>query len=304
MAASILHGENFNQKFTIYTGCGSNGKSIWVDLINLVMGGYADKLDIALMTLKRKAAGGPSPEITKLKGKRFISMDEPSSGDVLNEGIMKQYTGGDEITGREMYGKRPIKFYPQFELVCCTNRLFDINSTDNGTWRRIRQVDFKSEFIDEDLYNIKKEQGLCDDKEFPIYIKLDKGIMIEKLQRWAPIMTQRLLEVFKKTKGRVKDCACVMEASNKYKAKQDFYEQFCKEKIVKGNNNDKIKKTDVRTQFQNWYQDNFQQKPPKSQDLYDYLEKRLGKYRSRGWHGWKIKYDTTFSEDEEDDLSP
>ena len=50
-------------------------------------------------------------------------MDEPSAGDVLNEGIMKQMVGGDEMEGREMYGRHMIKFYPQFELVCCTNRI-------------------------------------------------------------------------------------------------------------------------------------------------------------------------------------
>ena len=30
-------------------------------------------------------------------------MDEPSAGDVLNEGIMKQMVGGDEMEGRGMY---------------------------------------------------------------------------------------------------------------------------------------------------------------------------------------------------------
>ena len=45
------------------------------------------------------------------------------------------------------------------------------------------------------------------------------------------------------------------------------------------------------------------QEAPKAQDLYDFLDKRLGKYRKRGWWGWKIKYETTLSEDEEDDES-
>lgn len=302
-AASILYGVNINQKFTIYTGCGSNGKSVWVDLINGVLGEYADKLDIALMTQKRGKAGGPSPEITKLKGKRFVSMDEPSAGDQLNEGIMKQYTGGDEITGREMYGRRPIKFKPQFELICCTNRLFEINSTDKGTWRRIRQVDFKAEFVDEEVYKVKEELGLCNDSNNPIYKKLDPSVMKDKLNRWIPIFTQLLILKFKETKGRVKDCKAVLQASNTYREKQDFYEQFSKEKLVRGTNDDKIKKTDIRTIFAEWYTENMQKRPPKAQDLYDFLDKRLGKYRKRGWWGWKIKYESTLSEDEEDDES-
>ena len=267
------------------------------------MGEYADKLDIALMTQKRGKAGGPSPEITKLKGKRFVSMDEPSAGDQLNEGIMKQYTGGDEITGREMYGRRPIKFKPQFELICCTNRLFEINSTDKGTWRRIRQVDFKAEFVDEEVYKVKEELGLCNDPNNPIYKKLDPSVMKDKLHRWIPVFTQLLIRKFKETRGRVKDCKAVLEASNTYREKQDFYEQFSKEKLVRGTNDDKIKKTDIRTIFAEWYTENMQKRPPKAQDLYDFLDKRLGKYRKRGWWGWKIKYETTLSEDEEDEES-
>ena len=48
-AASTLIGENRNQKFIIYTGVGGNGKSIWVDLLNLTLGNY-DKMNTVLIT--------------------------------------------------------------------------------------------------------------------------------------------------------------------------------------------------------------------------------------------------------------
>ena len=37
-AASALIGIQRNQKFNIYTGCGSNGKSMFVNLMNLSIG--------------------------------------------------------------------------------------------------------------------------------------------------------------------------------------------------------------------------------------------------------------------------
>ena len=37
-----------------FIGVGGNGKSIWVDLINLVLGNYADKINIALLIQKFK----------------------------------------------------------------------------------------------------------------------------------------------------------------------------------------------------------------------------------------------------------
>jgi len=296
-AASCLIGTNRNQKFNIYTGVGGNGKSIFINLMNLVLGQYSGKMNIALVTQKRKGIGGPTPEIAQLKGRRFISMDEPSAGDVLNEGIMKQMVGGDEMEGRAMYSREMTKFYPQFELVCCTNRLFEIKSNDKGTWRRIRQVDFRSEFLDDNEYNQKKTQGLADDEERPIYPKDDQ--LETKIKKWVQVFTALLIEKCNETEGKVNDCEMVLEASRSYQEKEDYWAQFKKEKIAKGSGDDKIKKTDIRSEFKEWYESNYGKKAPAAKELYEYLDKNLGKYRKRGWWGYKIIYDNYDSEEDE-----
>ena len=270
--------------------------------MNLVLGQYSGKMNISLVTQKRKGIGGPTPEIAQLKGRRYISMDEPSAGDVLNEGIMKQMVGGDEMEGRGMYSAKMTKFYPQFELVCCTNRLFEIKSNDKGTWRRIRQVDFRSEFLDDKDYNQKKDQGLADDPERPIYPKDDQ--LETKIENWVQVFTALLIEKSNKTEGKVVDCDMVLEASRAYQEKEDFWAQFNKEKIAKGNSDDRIKKTDIRTEFNEWYPQNFGKKgQPAAKELYEYLDKTLGKYRKRGWWGYKIIYDNYDSDDEDDETS-
>ena len=80
-------------------------------------------------------------------GSRYAVMQEPSKGEKINEGIMKEITGGDPIQGRALF-KEAVTFIPQFKLVVCTNTLFDIKSNDDGTWRRIRVCDFVSKFLD------------------------------------------------------------------------------------------------------------------------------------------------------------
>ena len=126
---------------------------------------------------------------------------------------------------------------------------------------------------------------------------------------WVQVFTALLIDKVNETDGKVIDCPMVIEASNRYQEKQDFYAQFCNEIITKGTTEDRIKKTDIRTQFNSWYSENMQAKPPRSQDLYDYLNKRLGKARSKKdkgqkyWWGWKIVYECTMSEDEEDFVS-
>jgi putative DNA primase/helicase len=99
-------------------------------------------------------------------------MQEPSKGVKLNEGIMKELTGGDPIQARGLYSESEI-FEPQFSLVVCTNNLFDIESNDDGTWRRIRKCDFLSKFIDEgESYNDETPYIFPKDKSLK-----DKGIL-------------------------------------------------------------------------------------------------------------------------------
>ena len=44
------------------------------------------------------------------------------------------------------------------------------------------------------------------------------------------------------------------------------------ENIVKGSPDDRIKKTEIRNHFNEWYQTNYQQRPPKATELYEQLE--------------------------------
>jgi len=144
--ASCLVGTNDNQAFNIYTGSGANGKSKLVELMSKCLGDYKATVPITLITGKRNSIGSTSSEIVQLKGVRYAVIQEPSKNEQINEGIMKEITGGDPIQGRALF-KDMITFIPQFKLTVCTNTMFDIKSNDDGTWRRIRVNDFKAKFV-------------------------------------------------------------------------------------------------------------------------------------------------------------
>ena len=104
---------------------------------------------LPIVTPKRTSVGGLAPEIAALKGARYVMMQEPKKGDVMNEGILKQLVSGlDAITARIPYHESPVNFYPQFKLGVCTNTLLEIHAQDHGTWRRIRVVPFMSLFTE------------------------------------------------------------------------------------------------------------------------------------------------------------
>ena len=287
--ASCLIGANKNQTFNVYHGSGSNGKSIIADLMAVTLGEYKGTVPITLVTDVRGKIGGTSDEVLKLKGVRYAVMQEPSKGVKLNEGIMKELTGGDPIQARGLYSESEI-FEPQFSLVVCTNNLFDIESNDDGTWRRIRKVDFLSKFVDE---------GETFNDETPYIYHKDKSLK-DKLPSFAPVFASMLVKRAFETGGIVADCDTVLNASNKYRKGQDHIAAFVSDKVIKtGDDRHKIKKTELKKEFDMWFQETQgSRKVPKGEELYEYMNKRFGACKSTGWVGIKIIY----PEEEEDTM--
>ena len=288
--ASCLIGTNLNQTFNIYHGSGSNGKSILTDLMSHALGEYKGTVPITLVTEKRNAIGGTSSEIIQLKGIRYAVMQEPSKDTKINEGIMKELTGGDPVQGRALYCESEI-FEPQFKLVVCTNSLFDITSNDDGTWRRIRKCDFLSKFVDEG-------EEHTDDTEF-VFPK-DKSLK-DRLPELAPVFMSMLVKKTFETNGVVEDCGIVMSASNKYRKGQDNIAAFVSERIIKtGDSKDTIGKRGLMEDFKLWFsQEQSGRKIPKGQELYDYLDKKFGQSKQTGWSGIKFIHPDVTDEIEE-----
>jgi len=284
--ASCLIGTNKNQTFHVYHGSGSNGKSLLVDLMAATLGDYKGTVPITLVTDVRGKIGGTSDEVLKLKGVRYAVMQEPSKGVKLNEGIMKELTGGDPIQARGLYSESEI-FIPQFKLCVGTNNLFDIDSNDDGTWRRIRKCTFPSKFVDE---------GEHYEDDTPHVFKKDKSLN-EKLQSLAPVFASMLVNRAFETDGIVEDCETVLEASKKYRNGQDHIAAFVSEKIRKTNDPKHIvKKKSLLQEFSDWFkQEQGTRKIPKGEELYEYMNKKFGPSNSKGW----IKLE--FIRDEEDD---
>jgi P4 family phage/plasmid primase-like protien len=282
--ASTLIGANENQTFNIYTGSGANGKSKLVDLMTAVLGDYKGTVPITLITQKRIGIGNTSSEIVQLRGTRYAVMQEPSKGDVINEGILKEITGGDPIQGRALF-KETVTFVPQFKLVVCTNTLFEIKDTGDGTWRRIRVCDFMSKF---------KENPVKGDPDLPYQFPIDKKINV-KFETWKGPFIAKLVDLAKKNKGIVNDCQMVLVKSNAYREDQDYLSEFLKEK-VEACDDGKIKKTELYETFKQWYALQYGRGVPKGKELYELMDKRYGKYKGC-WKGVAIIYET-----EDDDV--
>jgi P4 family phage/plasmid primase-like protien len=281
--ASILIGINPNQTFNVYIGSGRNGKSCLVELMSIILGELKATIPITLVTSKRNTIGSTSSEVAQLKGIRYAVMQEPSKGDRINEGILKEITGGDPIQARALY-KDTVTFVPQFTLVVCTNVLFELNSTDDGTLRRFRICDFKSKFIDNPYEDeIRFPKNIC-----PYQYKLDKNLS-SKFKRWVPLITAQLVELAFERHAKVDDCEIVMSSTDRYRESQDYLSEFVKEFIVH-EEGESLKKMEVYNVFKDWYTTNYGRSVPKSKEVCDFMNMRYGHYNG-SWKNIKISYD-------------
>jgi P4 family phage/plasmid primase-like protien len=281
--SSVLIGTSANQTFNMYLGAGQNGKSVLINLMETILGQYKGDVPLTLITQQRAKVGGLTPELVALKGVRYAVMQEPSKGDKINEGIMKQITSGiDPIQCRAPYMINTLTYIPQFKLVVCTNQLMEIKSNDHGTWRRIRVCDFMSLFT---------EKPTADDPDKPYQYKIDKHI-IEKFKYWKEVFMAMLVEKAFQTGGVVEDCAIVMTSSNNYRNSQDYLAEYVAERIVKREGG-RLQKTELGEDFRVWYSTTYGKNVPNVRELHDYIDKHLCKYNKQiqSWLNIRINYE-------------
>ena len=289
--ASCLIGINTNQTFHVYKGSGRNGKSALTSLMSKSMGTYKGTVPITLITGKRQGIGSTSSEVAQLDGVRYAVMQEPSKGDKINEGTMKELTGGtDPIQARALF-KDTVTFIPQFKLVVCTNTDFEDTSNDDGTWRRMRYIDFMSKFLEKPYEDdIKFPRSEC-----PYQYLLDKKLE-ERFDAWAPVFMSMLVQKTYDNLGLVKDCHSVMANSEKHREGQDYFTGFAKDKIRK-KEGQCVKKFTAYDEFKKWYVQNYGKDVPKGKELNEFMDKRYGIYTPKGWRNIEI-----IAEYEQDEL--
>ena len=161
-----------------------------------------------------------------------------------------------------------------------------INSDDFGTWRRIRVVPFESHF---------KENPVNDDPDSPYQFQLDTTLTKEKFPRWKQVFAAMLIKKACETGGLVKDIDLVMEASNKYRASQDYLTAFMTEKVIKIKNG-VVEKNEINQEFNMWWSANYghQTRPP-AKDVHEFMDKIYGHCTNGIWKGIKIKYNSNIS---------
>lgn len=293
LLASFLNGQIREERFHIWTGVGSNGKSKLIDLYEQAFGDYCCKFPVTLLTQKRAASNAATSELARAKGKRFAVMQEPSEDEKLNVGLMKELSGGDKIQARALF-KEPIEFKPQFKMVLTCNHLPNVPSDDGGTWRRIRLVEFTSKFT--------ATPDPTKENEFPIDMELSN-----KFVDWREHFMSLLIEYYKKyCETGIKEPNEVMQCTREYQKNNDFYLEFVESELERYDMGF-LSYHDAYNLFKQWQKDNASSFKVKKKEFAIGVDKSCGRRISlngvEGWKGWRIKSvgQGVFANDDEDD---
>lgn len=140
-----LTGSCSEQAFFILYGSGSNGKTVFTNILTAIMGDYAGETATETLMTGKRDAGGPTEDLARLAGLRLVGANETDEGQRFSEARIKALTGNDPVTARELY-KGSFTYRPQFKLWLRTNHKPIIRGNDEGIWRRPRLVPFTQTF--------------------------------------------------------------------------------------------------------------------------------------------------------------
>lgn len=230
-----LSGSTREQCAYFLYGMGNNGKSTFLDTIADMLGMYAANTQPETIMMKRWGNDGANSDIARLKSARFVTSEEPTEGVRLNEGLLKQLTGGSRITCRFLYGDE-FEYMPEFKIWVATNHKPVIRGTDVGIWRRIKLIPFE--------VNIPKA-------------KVDKNLKY-KLRREFPQILKWAVDgcLMWQREGMIEP-PCVLEAVKEYKQEMDLLAGFIDQCIeIDYDCDDRIMASDLFQVYSRWARTN------------------------------------------------
>lgn len=207
-AGYLLTGHTSVQKLWILHGDGSNGKSVFVRTLQTLLGEYAQQAPSSVLVAGSRS-GGPSNDIARIAGARFVAVSETERRDTFSEAQVKKLIGGDRVEARFLF-REFVEFVPEAKFALVTNYLPSVRGGDHGIWRRLVVVPFSRTITNPDPTLVSTLRA-----ELP-------GILT-----WAAKGARAFLE-----DGLPDEPIQFRHASTSYRASQDIIGEFLRERCV------------------------------------------------------------------------
>lgn len=212
---SILGTSKEECMFILHGKTTRNGKSTLLGTIHHLLGDYATVSPVSIICKSDRAknAEAASPTIAGLKGKRFVTMSESNQYGRLDEETIKQLTGGEEISVRNLYESQ-MTFLPQFTLWLSCNDLPSVQDKSLFASDRVRVIEFNRHFNEDERDESLKET-------------------FRSQEAMQGIFTWLLIGYFRYKRFGLKMCESMKKVIKQYEKDNDLVLQFLEEKCVK-----------------------------------------------------------------------
>jgi putative DNA primase/helicase len=229
------------------------------------------KATTALYTLDRHASE-PLPEIARLVGKRLVTGSETEEGARLAESRVKDITGGDTLTGRELYCPA-FNFRPTHKLWIYGNHRPDVRGNDYGIWRRIKLIPFEVQIPDEEK---------------------DPELLEKLLQELPGILNWAIKGCLEWHKSGLGIPNAVIDATIEYREEEDEIGEFIAEMCISGG---QVERSALHTAYRTWAESRGIKLPMRPKALAKRLRVRPGisEGKSNGhryWNGIALSAET------------
>ena len=234
---SILGNSREECMFILHGKTTRNGKSTLLNTIQHLLGDYATVAPVELIckSNRQKDPNAASPVLAKLKGKRFVTMSENENSGKLDESVIKQYTGGEQLTARGLY-EQAITYTPQFKMWLSCNDLPSVRDKSLFASDRLRVIEFNRHFKDteqdKDLKNI-----------------------FERPENMKGIFTWLLAGYFHYKQKGLKMAETMKGVLRQYAKDNDLIQQFLEERCERDDNESVTGKT-LYDNYKSWCRNN------------------------------------------------
>lgn len=245
-SGSLLTGTNKSHKTTFLKGEGGNGKSLYCDALQMVLGDYVRAIDKDVYLKEKKQAGGPEPHKMELRGRLLGLTVETDEQDVFLSAVFKSMSSTDTITTRGNFDKHQTIFKPLYHPVVCTNYLPRFTNVDDAVGRRIRIFQFPYKFVEQEkLVDEIGDEGYVVTK----LVDRNKGDQIKSRE----FVLQLLNLMIQNCKKEVKESVHMKSALDGYFKDLNPVANWFSEAVVStGNEKDRITSTDLYKEYSEW----------------------------------------------------
>lgn len=293
MLASLLRGGNNDKLINAISGAGDNSKSMWVKIIETVLGPYCAKIPMGLLTHGRGDAQSATPATSRMEGCHLVVFEEPEKGVPLKGGVAKLIAGNDKAYTRRLH-QEGHEFVPMHKTWIISNTVPRFDEPEKALVNRLQVMPCIGTFSEKAP---KDEEEQFESRTFPLDIFFDT-----KVPRLAVALFWIMVKSYPMylREGLRKEPKIIKEYTQKYWEDTDIYFQFKHEKIETHYDEDGNLDVDVRIDldtvydaFKEWFDHSF---PSRKREVPDRptvrveLSTRWGPPTLGEWPGYSLKY--------------